>query len=481
VNITNSPILLVDDEEQILLSYEAMLISEGINNVISVSDSSQVMSLLNEQEVATIVLDLNMPHLSGSVLMGKIKEQFPDISIIVVTAINELENAVECMKMGAVDYIVKPVEQSRFIASVTQALKITNLSEEVTSLKNHVLSLKKHLITDHLQYEQAFSEYLTCSKKMRGIFHYIEAISKLDKPVLIYGETGVGKEILSRVIHEISGLTGKFIGLNIAGLDDNMFSDALFGHRKGAFTGADSDRDGFLVQASGGTLLLDEIGDLNHTSQIKLLRLIEEGIYYPLGSDKPEKSNARIVASTNRNLLKRISDGTFRKDLYYRLVAAQVSVPPLRERLEDIPILLDYFLSCSAEDMGKKKPTVPIELLTLLSNYNYPGNVRELKAMVFDAVARHKSGVLSLKYFKDFIQSNSDHISVAFMENDKNSDLLIDLSRNFPAIRDVIDYMIKEALKRSNGNQGIAATMLGITRQALNKRINKASRTKNTD
>ncbi len=366
------PVVLVDDEPQILLSYEAMLISEGIDDIFSTDDSRKVLTLLSDKKTAVIVLDLNMPHMSGMELMPKITNQYPNTSVIVITAVNELDNAVECMKMGAIDYIVKPVEQSRFVASIKQALKISTLRDEVTSLKNHVFALKKHLITDHLENEQAFSNYITCSKKMRGIFHYIESISKLNIPVLILGETGVGKEILSRTVHNLSGLKGEFVALNIAGLDDNMFSDALFGHRKGAFTGAESDRDGFIVNASEGTLLLDEIGDLSHTSQVKLLRLLEEGVYYPLGSDKPEKSTARIVASTNRNLLLHVSEGKFRKDLYYRLVAAQISVPPLRERLEDIPILLDSFLSSSSKTLGKKMPTVPKELLTLLSNYPYP-------------------------------------------------------------------------------------------------------------
>jgi len=477
----NYPVVLVDDEPQILLSYEAMLISDGINNIFSVGDSRNVLPLLSDKKSAVIILDLNMPHMSGMELMSKITDQYPNTSVIVITAVNELDNAVECMKMGAVDYIVKPVEQSRFVASVKQALKISSLHDEVTSLEHHVSSLKTHLISDDLEQEQAFSAYLTCSKKMRGIFHYIEAIAKIDKPVLIQGETGVGKELLSRAVHDISGLKGEFIALNIAGLDDTMFSDALFGHRQGAFTGADTDRDGLIVKASGGTLLLDEIGDLSHTSQVKLLRLIEEGVYYPLGSDKPEKSNARIVASTNRNLLLHVSEGKFRKDLYYRFAAAQVSIPPLRERLEDIPVLLDSFLSSSSKSLGKKTPTVPKELLTLLSTYAYPGNIRELKAMVFDAVVRHKSGVLSLKYFKEFILSKSEHNNVDFILNNHDSSTIIDLSKNFPKLKDVTDLMIKEALKRSNGNQGIAASMLGITRQALNRRINKESRTENKD
>jgi DNA-binding NtrC family response regulator len=469
----NLPVLLVDDEPHILLSYEAMLNTKGIKNILSITDSRKVLPILSKQEVAVIVLDLNMPYISGMELLDKIHNEFSHISVIIITAINDLDNAVECMKKGAFDYIVKPVERSRFISIIKKALEIRKMREELSSLRRHTSSLRRHLLTDKLDYASAFSSILTRSKKMRAIFHYIETISKSEEPVLIMGETGVGKELISKAIHDISAVKGEFLEVNVAGLDDTLFSDALFGHKKGAFTGADKERKGLIVKAAEGTLFLDEIGDLSEMSQVKLLRLLEEGMYYPLGSDIPEKSNARIIASTNQDLKKCISEEKFRKDLYYRLAAVQIQIPPLRERIEDIPILLNYFLESSAVSLKKDKPSSPPELITLLSSYYFPGNIREFKAMVFDAVARHKSGVLSMDCFKEFIKDKGEYIQPYIALSDEGADSIIDLSGRFPTIKEIVNHMVSEALKRSNDNQGIAASLLGISRQALNRRLRK--------
>jgi DNA-binding NtrC family response regulator len=470
---SNLPVLLVDDEPQILLSYEAMLSTEGIENILSITDSRKVLPLLSEQEISVVVLDLNMPYISGLELLDKIHNEFRHISVIIITAVNELDNAVECMQKGAFDYIVKPVEHSRFISSIKKALEIRGLQKELSSLRIHVSSLRQHLLDNKLEHASAFSSILTNSKKMRAIFHYIETISKSEEPVLILGETGVGKELVSKAIHDVSEVKGELVAVNVAGLDDTMFSDALFGHKKGAFTGADKDREGLIVKADGGTLFLDEVGDLSESSQVKLLRLLEKRMYYPLGSDIPEKSNARIIASTNQDLKKSISEGRFRKDLYYRLAAIQIQVPPLRERIEDIPILCNYFIESSADSLKKDTPSSPSELITLLSSYYFPGNIRELKAMVLDAVAQHKSGVLSLDCFKKFIKDKGDYVQPSFSLPEHGANSMMDLSGRFPTIKEVVDHMVSEALKRSNGNQGIAASLLGISRQALNKRLHK--------
>jgi len=467
------PVILVDDEKQILLSYKVMLRSEGIENVVTIDDSRQVMSVLGTMNGAVVVLDLNMPHISGIELLEKITNEFENVSVIIVTAINDLENAVECMKQGAIDYLVKPIENQRLISCINKTLELRGLRDEVSSLRHHITSLRRHLLTDKLEHQAAFASYLTNSKKMRAVFLYVESVAESSEPVLIAGETGVGKELIAKAVHEISKVKGEFVAVNVAGLDDNMFSDTLFGHKKGAFTGADRDREGLIVRANGGTLLLDEIGDLNESSQVKLLRLLEEGVYYSLGSDSAQTSHARIITSTNRNLTKEISDGKFRKDLYYRLAAIQVQIPPLRERVEDIPILLNHFLEESALSLNKTVPSIPSELITLLSTYYFSGNVRELKAMVFDAVAQHKSGVMSLERFKDFIKNKGEHVNTVFSDPEKGADSVVDLSGPFPSIKEVTEYLVNEAIKRSGGNQGIAASLLGISRHALNKRLNR--------
>ncbi|MBI4848877.1 MAG: sigma-54-dependent Fis family transcriptional regulator [Nitrospirae bacterium] len=466
MNNSTSPILLVDDEQQILFGYSLMLRSAGIENILTVKDSRKILPLLAKQNVAAIVLDLVMPHVSGMDLLSKIKLEFPHVPIIVMTAINELDKAVECMKAGAADYLVKPVEESRFLSSIEKVLEMGNLLNEITSLK-------KHLLTGELEHQEAFAPVITKSKKMLAVFHYIEAIAKSQKPVLITGETGVGKELIARIIHEVSGLKGPHIAVNVAGLDDTMFSDTLFGHKKGAFTGAEKDREGLIVRASGGTLMLDEIGDMNKSSQVKLLRLLEEKIYYPLGSDMPEKSNARVIGCSNQDLEKQIEEGQFRKDLYYRLCSHNIQIPPLRERLQDIPLLLDHFLEESSKSLKKKRPEVSPELITLLSNYNFPGNVRELQAMVHDAVAQHESGKLSLESFKGFMKKKGISSQSRLMPPDGDTVSMFEIFGHFPTLKEVEDYVISEAMKCAHSNQGGAASLLGITRQALNQRLKK--------
>ena len=352
---------------------------------------------------------------------------------------------------------------------------VRDISER-KQMEEQITSLKKHLLTGELENEAAFSLIITKNKKMRALFQYIEAVSKSHNPVFITGETGVGKELISRSVHHASGLKGDYVAVNIAGLDDTVFSDTLFGHKKGAYTGADKEREGLIVRADGGTLLLDEIGDLSESSQVKLLRLLEEKVYYPLGSDTPEKSNARIIACSNRDIEQQITDGKFRSDLYYRLCTHHICIPPLRERLEDIPLLLDHFLEDASDSLKKKKPSVTPELVILLSNYYFPGNVRELKAMVHDAVAQHESGRLSLDSFKGFIKQKSllSQKSLSMPVHDAES--MVDIFGHFPTLKESEAHLISEALKRSSDNQGIAASLLGITRQALNQRLKKKNR-----
>ena len=458
-------ILLVDDEVEILDSCRRCLISGGYHDVLTVSDSRNVMELLSREEVSVIVLDLRMPNLSGLDLLPQIVTQFPQIPVIVATANNDVDTVVNCVKEGAFDYLVKPIEVKRLITSVKKALQMTSLSSELSTLK-------QYLFTDRLDHPETFGTIVTGNKNMRAIFQYLEVVAGTRQPIMITGETGTGKELIARAVHELSGCNGEYVALNVAGLDDSMFSDTLFGHRKGAFTGADQARDGLITRAAGGTLFLDEIGDLNEMSQIKLLRLLQEQEYYPVGSDFLKKSDARIVLATNRDLLERIKQGKFRNDLYYRLCAHRVHLPPLRERTDDIPLLLAHFLAASASCLKRKKPpTVPPELAVLLALYRFPGNVRELEAMVFDAVLRHSGGILSMETFRAVI---GDERQVAKADDGKiasGADALSAIFGHFPTIIEVEEYMIAEAMKRAKGNQGMASKLLGMGRQTLNKRL----------
>jgi two-component system nitrogen regulation response regulator GlnG len=461
---THLPVLLVDDEPQLLRSASLLLRCSGIRNVITLDDSRKVLSLVGGHEIGVLVLDLTMPYLSGLELLEQIASRHPDVPVIIMTASNDLETAIECMRTGALDYLLKPVEKNRLISAVKRVLEIRSLREEV-------FTLKEQLLSEGLHCPQAFAAIVTRDSVIHSIFKYVEAIANTSQPVLITGETGTGKELIARAIHALSGRGGKFIGENVAGLDDTLFSDTLFGHRKGAFTGADHPRSGLIAQAVEGTLFLDEIGDLKTSSQLKLLRLLQEQTYYPLGADQPKQSSARIVVATNRDIQQGMEQGEFRKDLYYRLRAHHIRIPPLRERKQDIPLLIQHLIHKAARALSKPPPTYPPELERLLRNYHFPGNVRELEGMLFDAVTRHKGGTLSIQSIREAV---GHEIGLAEKKSlhKPGAEVMIKLSSTrLPTLKEMEHYLIDEALTRAEGNQRIAAQMLGLTRQALNKRL----------
>lgn len=463
------PVLMVDDEAQALNSFEMVLRSANMNHILRCQDSRHVMAIFSSQEIEVMMLDLSMPHVSGEELLAMVTKDYPEVPVIVITGSNDVDTAVACMKTGAFDYMVKPVEKSRLISGVKRAIELRELQRENKLLRAHVLS-------DRLEHPEAFSEIVTNSPLLRSIFQYIEAISSSPQPILITGETGVGKELVAKAIHQLSQRKGTFVPVNVAGLDDNVFADSLFGHRKGAFTGADQVRSGLVEQASGGTLFLDEIGDLSSASQVKLLRLLQDGEYFPLGSDVGKRSDARVVVATNQDIQAMQESGRFRKDLYYRLCAHPIHILPLRERREDLPILVDHFLRKASETLGKKKPTPPSELLTLLSTYHFPGNVRELQSMILDAVSSHKSGKLSMDVFKSYIRQKQPSFDMDSKQILQGENVPVSFSEQLPTLKRTEQLLISEAMKRAIGNQAIAAQMLGITRQALNKRLKQGGR-----
>lgn len=467
LNKNECPILLVDDDPDVLTVTKLFLEKDGFNNIYSVEDSRFVIPLLNEKEVSLIILDLIMPHIMGSELLPTLQKYFSHIPIIIMTGSENLKDAISCMDLEAFDYLIKPVNPKRLLSSVDNALKIHLLQRELSSLKDC-------LLTDHLKNSHIFDKIITRSKKMRTVFQYAEFVSKSSQPILITGESGVGKELIANAVYKLSEVKGSFVSVNVAALDDHMFTDTLFGHSKGAFTGASQDREGLICKANGGTLFLDEIGDLSHSSQIKLLRYLQEQKYYPIGSDKLHDSDARIIVSTNKDLQSLTGSGGFRKDLYYRLCTHQIYIPPLRDRIEDIPFLLNHFIKDAAESLCKQEPVPSSELLTLLPQFSFPGNVRELKAMVTDAVARCESGPLTIHHFHALNGNNKGKPLLS-----RKSALITAFVDGFPTLREIEDFMIGKAMEISHGNKSAAATLLGITRQALYKR--KRSRTKVTE
>ncbi|QEM68712.1 sigma-54-dependent Fis family transcriptional regulator [Geobacter sp. FeAm09] len=456
-------ILLVDDEPAWLRSLSLTLErSAGITNILTCQDSREVKEILAARNVGLILLDLTMPHVSGEDLLTMIAEQHPKTTTIVISGMNQLETAVRCMRLGAFDYFVKTVEEDRLVGGVLRAIRMLELQRE-----NHEMSSR--VLTGALRHPEAFTAIITANQAMHAIFSYVEAVAVSPQPLLITGESGVGKELLARATHLLSGCAGPLVAVNVAGLDDTVFADTLFGHTKGAFTGADQPRRGMIEEAADGTLFLDEIGDLSIPSQVKLLRLLQEGEYFPLGSDRPKRLKARIIVATHHNLVQKEADGRFRRDLFYRLRTHHVQVPPLRERKEDIPLLLDYFLGKVAHALGKKKPTPPRELAQLLATYSFPGNVRELKAMIYDAVSVHRDHILSMDTFLRGIGRPEAASVAAAPEGNPFAHL-----ERLPSFAEATELLVAEAITRAKGNQTIAARLLGISQPALSKRLKLA-------
>ncbi|WP_461210831.1 sigma-54-dependent transcriptional regulator [Desulfocurvus sp. DL9XJH121] len=458
-------ILVVDDEREVLESFRLTLLSGGLSNVVICHDSREVLPLLEkDKEINLVLLDLIMPYMGGQDLLQSIRETYPEVAVIVITALDELSTAVDCMKAGAFDYLVKPVEKVRLLSCVRHAYEHQAVLLENRALKQRVLSASA-------KHPEAFSGVVTRSPAMLSLFQYAEAIAASPEAVLITGETGVGKELFARAIHDLSCRQGRFVAVNVAGLDEQSFSDTLFGHRKGAFTGADSNRDGLLKTAEGGTLFLDEIGDLTPALQVKLLRLLQEREYYPLGSDLPRKAQVRVLVATHRDLSDDKTGPAFRRDLYYRLQTHLVHIPPLRQRKEDLPLLVGHFLDMAAESMGRKAPKAPKELVSLLQSYAFPGNVRELKTMLFDAVSKHQGGVLSLSSLKERIFS-AEHGAAQVQDEDQGGNFFCHVD-SLPTLQESRMQLIDEALRRAGGNQSIAARYLGITQPALSRHLKR--------
>jgi DNA-binding NtrC family response regulator len=464
---TNQTVLIVDDDLDLLDKVRLMLLTSGIQRVVKTSSGEEVLPLLADEPASVVVLDWVMPGLSGADLLQQVLRTYPDLPVIILTALNDVQTAVECMRLGAFDFITKPVEPNRLLSSIHKAFQINELHRQNRSLK-------ESLLEDLPARAEMFGDVIVHSRKMKAIFRYIESLATSRNPVLITGESGVGKEVIARAIHRTSGLTGSFVALNVAGLDDHMFSDTLFGHKRGAFTGASEGREGLLKKAENGTIFLDEIGDLSMEMQLKLLRLVQEKEYYRLGSDALIKTNARVIAATNRNFRKMIDDGRFRHDLYHRLSSHEFTIPPLRERIDDVLPLMHHFIARAASAQNKPIPEISPQVLELLPHYPFTGNVRELENKCCNAVAMNMTGTLTLADFPGVtVKTVTSRSRIAPQaENEHPSAFRIQFDR-FPTLHAVERYMIDEALKRSDGNRSNAADLLGIARMTLIRKLNE--------
>lgn len=460
------PILMVDDEPAWLRTMAMVLkMSGGINHVTMCSDARDVLVLLLEKKFSLVILDLNMPHMDGESLLRMIKENQPEIPVVIISGMNQMDTAIRCVKAGAEDFFVKTDDRQRVVAGIRRVL-------ENSRIQNEQRDIIASLMDSGSRISAEFPLFNTCSTLMYGVFSYLKGIARSREPLLINGESGTGKELIARSLHALHGVDTPWVAVNVAGLDDMVFSDTLFGHVKGAYTGAERDRPGMIQQAGSGILFLDEIGDLSSASQVKLLRLLEEGEYYPLGSDKPRRLSARIIAATNRDLKEEETEGRFRRDLLYRLSIHQVTIPPLRERPDDIPLLMDGFLDDICAQLGVSRPVIPIGVLKLLKTYPFPGNIRELRALIYDAVCNNDQQGLAEDFFRQ-------KLNLGTTAGSGSEDQPLPASKGIvfpdplPTLKEITQSLITVALERSQGNQSQAAKLLGISQQALHQRLKR--------
>jgi len=456
----NKSIIIVDDEIEITTSYKIFLKKMGYKDFTIYNTPAHFQKDMKTLSPALVFLDLRMPGITGEDLLEQIKTNHPDTSVFIVSGTDEVDTAVRCIKKGALDYIVKPIDKDRFQTALIKGFEVYKIKTELKEIKENLKEGGKA--------SRHFSGIITRNNLMLNVFKYSEAVAQGESPVLITGETGTGKDLLAEAIHNSSGRKGPFVPVNVSALDENMFNDTLFGHTRGAFTGADKVRKGVLASAEDGSVFLDEIGDLKESSQIKLLRLIQNKEYLPLGSDTPLRTGARIIAATNADLEQKVAEGSFRQDLYYRLKTHTIHLPPLRERSEDIELIAIHYFSKEAENLGDESPEPPQTLLKSLSAHNFPGNIRELQSIISDYYLQFRNSVPKSSDVKSFLNKHKIKLTSDSRQISENR---FEYSGTFPTLKEMENLLIKKSLDISGGNQSKAAQMLGITRQALNKRL----------
>ena len=455
----NKKILIVDDERPILLTLEALLGRHGYEPQTAAT-AAYGLRVLKESAPALVLLDLQLPDGEGLEMLDEIKREQPETQVIILTAHDSLNNAIESIKRGAFHFISKPYAPEELLSLVEKALEKRSLLRETEQLRAKTQQLEKRLEIAETRLAPVFK-----SKAMQEINELIQAMAPSDANVLITGESGVGKEVIANVIHSHSRRTSKaMVKLNCAAFPQAMIESELFGYVKGAFTGAVNDFPGMIAAASGSTLFLDEISEMPPDLQTRFLRVLQEREYRPLGSTKTLKADFRVVAATNRPVAQALAENRLRSDLYYRLNTFQIEIPPLRERKEDIPPLVSSFLKRFAEQLGKPEPEIAPEAFQKLLVYGWPGNVRELQNTIEYAVVLARKHRITVKELPNEVQ-----LPVALQKTELapasagSAQNLNDLERN----------AILQALAQCHGNKKKAAQVLGIQRPTLYNKMKR--------
>lgn len=450
--MNNSSILIVDDQVSYLNLLQNLLNDEGYKDVSIESNPLLVINFLERKKIDLIILDIYMPQLNGLELLEQINQKFPQIPVIMLTALKDVKLAIEATNRGAYEFITKPPDLDRLFLTIKRALE-----KKLLSLERDLLRKQDEIEEKKLKEE--FPDIVTNSKEMLKVFELVKIFAPTNETILITGETGTGKDLIARKIYEYSQRNDKpYVQVNVASISPNLFESELFGHEKGSFTGATNVKKGYFEAANGGTIFLDEIGDLSKELQGKLLRTIQYNEIYRLGSSSPIKLDTRIIAATNKNLVDSIKQNEFRNDLYYRLTRGFINLPPLRNRKEDIVILLDYFLSASNKIYKKNVKGFNENILSNLKEYTFPGNIRELENIVLNAVAKADD--------RSLISKIEIPEKGAKLENDIKED-----ENKFLTIDEAVINYINKIMKNTNGNIQQAASILGISERTLQRRL----------
>jgi len=460
LNSESRHILIVDDESLVRRSLSELLTLQGYT-VSSVSSGKEALDSLKNYTADIVITDIKMPELDGMQLLKKIKTLYPDIPVILITGYGSIEDAVEAMKEGAYDYITKPIVDSEIKIVIERLIKQRQLQEENVRLKEE-LSFSRR---------ERFYNIVGKDEKMQKIYNLIEAIADTRANVLIYGESGTGKCLIAHAIHECNEKErGRpFVEVSCGALTETLLESELFGHVRGAFTGAIKDKIGRFELANGGTIFLDEIDAFSPALQVKLLRVLQEGEFERVGDTKTIKVDVRVIAATNQNLEDLIGSGRFRKDLYYRLNIISIEVMPLRERKGDIPLLVKDFIQKHSKHTSKKIEGISDEALSILMDYNWPGNIRELENVIERAIILCKGTKITSEDFPEFL-SNLKKEEVSF----ENNNLKLKEALKYPE-----KDLILKALNSVNWNRNEAARILGINRTTLYKKMRRFRLLKN--
>lgn len=441
--------LIVDDETRLVEAFKVHLTEEGMK-IFTAFNAQDAISILKKESIDVAVLDIRLPDMDGVDLLLKMKKIEPTIEVIMLTGFASVATAIKSMKLGAYDYLTKPC-------------KITELSSVISkAYEKRMLQVKTIILEEHIHRIGTHDEFIGMNKEMEKIKNLISVVAPSNTPVLILGETGTGKELVARAIHDLSARSRyPFVPINSSTLQETMLESELFGHKKGAFTGADSDKLGLLEIADNGTFFVDEVGDMSMNIQAKVLRALETGVFRRLGDIKETKVNVRFIFATNKEIKKEVDEGKFRKDLFFRINAFVISLPPLRERKDDIPLLVEYFLNKFAR--GSKKKRFSQGAMEILLAYEWPGNIRELSNVV-------ERSVLVSGNREEII---SDDLSEGLL-NDVSCLDVIDKTASGARVLTLAkmeEEYIKRVLTSVNGNKSKAARLLGISRKNLYDRI----------